>query len=259
MALEEKIRVFVKSALKEHRVSYSELAAALGQSESSVKRLLTKKKISMSDFEGICVFLGLSPADALLSASAGSSELAVLTRSQEEFLCRNPVTDYIFLRLMFGFPVTDVRDELRLSAPEMTKHLMRLERLDLIHTGSGKTVRVKKRGPFRWIEGGPFERKFKVPFFRALSNHLESLLAGGGEEGPPSASELYLSESSYRNLKAEINELIHRYKRISRLEQITFNIRDLAPVGLLLGAAKVNAWKQMLIGNGSRSVDGAGT
>lgn len=244
MAIEEKIRVFLKSTLKERKISYAELAAATASSESSVKRLFTKKKITLSQFEVICNYLGISTLDGLLAAFSGEQELQSLTRAQEEFLVSNPLTDYIYLRLMIGFSPSQIQNELSLTLPQLTKHLVQLDRHGLIRLGYKDQVRVRKRGPFRWIKNGPFELNFRESFFRLLCRRLEKIEQGNGVSF---ASELYLSEASFQNLQKEMEELISKYKRITRLEQLSLPTSKLSPAGLLMGAVKVNAWKELLL------------
>lgn len=246
MSLELNLKNYLKQQLRERGISYRELSRGLEVSESTVKRLFSSKSLSMDEFEKCCQFLGLPISDVLLAASGESAKLAQLSWDQEDFLCQNPVSDYLFLRLMFGFSIEDVQKELHLTPSDLKRALAGLEKHSLLSISKKNKPLIKKRGPFHWIEGGPFERTFKKIFFKTIADHLERSRSDNASLAMASAFELYLCRANFENLKREFTELSTRYKKISRLDQLTFSAMDLVPVSVLLGADEFNAWKSVI-------------
>lgn len=259
MRIEEKIRAQIKSTLRVRRISYAQLADDLDVSESTVKRMLTRSRITINDYERICHALGISLVDVLISAGS-QSELETLTHKQEAFLCDNPITDYIFLRLMFGFSILDCKEELSLDKHEMERHLLKLDSIGLIRYGKGGRVRLIRRGPFRWVRGGPFENKFRVSFFveacRLLTDFIRQPKDPRQRDKLPQAVELYLTDESYQKLTVEIDELILKYQKLTRLEQTSIPVRYLHPVVCVAAAVRENLWRRILIKNEPHSHKG---
>ncbi len=247
MSLEKQIRSFLKQTLRQREITYSELADELKVSEPTVKRLMAGQRISINDLEKICLFLGISPTELLQMANKDNAEFTTLTYEQEEFLCLHPKIDYLFMRITFGFKVDQVAQDLNFSEIETENALCKLEKIGLIKVGKKRNVLIRKRSPFHWIPDGPFEKKYRFSFLRAASLRLEELLFLEKPGSIAEAFELYLCQENQDKLVREIKELISRYKKITKIDQVTTPVNSLRPMTVLLGATQFNTWEKILV------------
>lgn len=247
MVLEAKVRHVLKTILKDRGMSYRDLSVEMRVSESSVKRLMSSRKMSLNELERVCRFLDVPPNEILQLAFEARSELVSLTWEQEDFLCRNPKTDYIFLRLMFGFSPEQIAREMNLPAREFNLRVKSLERNSLVKIRRNGAISALKRGPFSWVPDGPFEKKFKHQFFTFVSGVFARKLQAGDQNCLAHAFELYISEESGRKLVFELNEILLKYKKISKIDQAVLKTESLSPYSVCIAAGKHNSWKGMLL------------
>ncbi len=247
MKLDVKLKKFFKSAFKRNLISYAEVADELNISEPTVKRLMTQSKMSVSQFEDLCNVLGVSPLEVLSSSIEEPSGFTQLSPDQEDFLYTHPKLDYIFLRLMFGFTIEDIISELGLSKREANHALRQLELYKLIKINKNRKVRVLKKGPFKWRENGPFHLHTKIPFFKSLIKYFAKHVENKRPNYFLSGFELYLTDENHKRLQSDIDELIEKYKKATRLDQSIFPISQLKPYSVIIGLDQYNAWKDFLL------------
>src|SRR5579862_930627 len=80
----------VRATLRQRRMTYRELAAAIGVSEPTVKRDLSRGDFSLSRLDRICEALELSLADLAQNQASGTTLLTQLSAQQERALVRDP-------------------------------------------------------------------------------------------------------------------------------------------------------------------------
>src|SRR6185437_10396041 len=80
----------IRSALRQRRMTYRELAAAIGVSEPTVKRDLGRGDFSLARLDRVCDALGLSLADLAQNQAPGAGLLTQLSERQERALVRDP-------------------------------------------------------------------------------------------------------------------------------------------------------------------------
>jgi transcriptional regulator with XRE-family HTH domain len=146
----------LKRALKNKEWNYKKVAAALGMSESSVKRLLSNKRISLDRVEKICDATGISFADVCkLAEWENEDPYLVLSFEQEKILSDNPRLLHYFALLTEGYKPAKIEKDFQIPAAESKKFLFTLDKCNLIELHPKDKVKLYKNGLFRFRREGP--------------------------------------------------------------------------------------------------------
>lgn len=160
MAEVERIVDALKRLLKARGMRYAQLARAIGLSEPSVKRLLSRGRMSLHQLEAICAALEIDFFELARSTRQAEERPRELSLAQEEALATAPRLMILFHLLCQDWSVAEVRREFRLSEPEVGKLLARLDRLKLIELGARNAVRLRVPRDPTWRRNGPVWRRY---------------------------------------------------------------------------------------------------
>jgi transcriptional regulator with XRE-family HTH domain len=146
----------LKRALKNKQWNYKQVADALRMSESSVKRLLSNKKISLDRVEKICEATGISFADVCkLAEWQNEDPYLVLSFEQEKILAENPRLLHYFTLLTEGYQPQKIEKNFQIPQAESKKFLFALDKANLIELHPKDKVKLIKNGLFRFRRDGP--------------------------------------------------------------------------------------------------------
>lgn len=149
----------LKRALKAKNVLYRDLARALDLSESSVKRILSNKSLSLDRLEEICRVADISFSEVVRSANLEEANQAVsLSEEQERALAENPRLLHYFMMLHDGKSPQKIEREYQIESGEAKKMLFTLDRLNLIELHPRDKVKFKRQGFLRFRRDGPIGR-----------------------------------------------------------------------------------------------------
>lgn len=160
----------LKRSLKAKNVLYRDLAKALKLSESSVKRILSNKSLSLERLEEICRVADISFSEVVKSANLEeASQVFTLSDEQEKALAENVRLLHYFMLLHEGKTPQKIEREYQIPATESKKYLFQLDRLNLIELHPRDKVKMKKHGFLRFRRDGPVG---KAMFEQTKSNYL---------------------------------------------------------------------------------------
>lgn len=160
----------LKRSLKAKNVLYRDLAKALGLSESSVKRILSNKSLSLERLEEICRVADISFSDVVKSANLEeASQVFILSDDQEKALAENVRLLHYFMLLQEGKTAAKIEREYQISSSESKKYLFQLDRLNLIELHPRDKVKLKRNGFLRFRRDGPVG---KAMFEQTKSSYL---------------------------------------------------------------------------------------
>jgi len=149
----------LKRALKAKNILYRDLAKPLDLSESSVKRILSSKSLSLERLEEICRIADISFSEVVKSANLEEdSQVVLLSDEQEKALAENARLLHYFMMLHDGKTVQKIEKEYQINRGEAQKFLFQLDRLNLIELHPRDKVRFKKQGFLRFRRDGPVGR-----------------------------------------------------------------------------------------------------
>jgi len=168
----------VKQTLRDRGRTYAELARGLGVSESSVKRLFSKKKLSLQRLEEICAQLDIEISDLLEQVRSSEGRIVELTEAQEQSLVADQHLLLVGLLVLSHWTAAEIVAAYRISEAEVVKLLAQLDRLGIIDLMPGNRIKLRLARNFAWRKRGPLQRFFEASVQKQF---FESSFDGPGE------------------------------------------------------------------------------
>jgi transcriptional regulator with XRE-family HTH domain len=199
----------LKRQLKLQGKTYRDVAATLGLSEPSVKRLFSSGQFSVERLVEVCKLLGFTLAELAQEASAGASRLRTLTAAQEKELVSDPLLLLVAVCALNHWTMKDMLAAYRLSEAECLQRLLRLDRLHVIGLLPGNRIRLNVSRDFDWLVDGPIRQYFRD---QGLVDFLDSRFAQAEEaltfsHGMLTATALDKMHAELRQLRATFAQL----------------------------------------------------
>jgi transcriptional regulator with XRE-family HTH domain len=161
MALSIDLVNALKRGLRARGLTYRDLAARLGLSEAAVKRMFSRRAMTLVRLEQICDVLGMGLAELGAEAGRGQEPMARLDRAQEQALVDDPALMLAMFPAINRWRQEDVLAHFAFTVPQWTALLARLDRMGLIELQPGNRVRPLTARNVRWLADGPMERYFR--------------------------------------------------------------------------------------------------
>jgi transcriptional regulator with XRE-family HTH domain len=201
----------LKRVLKGRNIRYRDIAEQLRVSETTIKRNLAGRGLSLSTLEAVCGIADIRLIDlAEMAARRSSAKARALTPEQEQGLADNLFTAFIFLLLRYDWSSEEIQKEFNLSEPDLILHLRRLEKMRLLDLFPGNRVRVLTVRYPEWLFGGPLRRAMDA----SIRVHFENM----DFHDPHAVWELEtvkLSSGSIAQLRTMITALAHRMRDLA--------------------------------------------
>ncbi|MBX3609505.1 MAG: helix-turn-helix transcriptional regulator [Hydrogenophaga sp.] len=168
----------IKRELKASRMTYADLARAMGMAESSVKRMLAKGDMALSRIDAICRVLKLDFADLARRVADAQPLVVELTPAQERAVVADKKLLLVAICVLSQWTVEQITTTYRLSEAEAIKYLAQLDRIGIIELRPLNRYRLKLAKTFRWRAHGAV-----MNFFRdhALLDYFSGGFDGSGE------------------------------------------------------------------------------
>ena len=145
----------LREKLRAKAVTYAQLAAGIGVSESTVKRMLNAPAdMTLGRLEDITRFLGITFAD-LIQPPATEDELHAMTVEQEEVLARSPHLLNVFYAATTDLTIGQMATYSREGRAQVSGALTRLEAAGLVTTTLGGRVKPNVSTSAGWSGKGP--------------------------------------------------------------------------------------------------------
>lgn len=219
----------LKRSLKAKNVLYKDLAKALKLSESSVKRILASKSLSLERLEAICNATDISFAEVCRAANFEEGTHAwMMNDEQEKALAENPRLLHYYMLLHDGKTPQKVEKEFEISSAEAKKFLFQLDRLNLIELHPRDRVKIKRRGSLRFRREGAVGRVL----FAQTKSHYLNYEFGNIENDFIRFSLLHLSVAALAKFRTKLERLTLEIQEESRFEKDTSG--PLKDIGILL-------------------------
>jgi len=160
MALKSRIVETLKACLRARGMTYGALAAKLGVSEPTVKRMFSRGAFTLERIERILEAIELDLQELARLAREGSGAPAELTQEQEQALARDERLFSVFWLVQNEWSFAGILEAFAISRAELTAAYARLDRLRLIRWGPRERARLLVRRDFRWRDGGPVKKTY---------------------------------------------------------------------------------------------------
>ena len=202
----------LKEVLRRRRISYADVAAALGCSLATVKRTLNRPSIPLGRLFELCDIAGIPFGDLHSMAESRRPQHHVFTEEQDHAIYERPQLLTYLMALASGKTPGGIAKEWDLDGPSTEAYLMALAALGLIERVGRTGARLLAQPPFGF-----------GPSSKVLLARQEAFMQGIMEEvggNPTSEAALFLkavrlSSSDYREMIGALQEVVDRFAVIS--------------------------------------------
>ena len=220
----------LKRELRARNITYAAVAARLGMSEASVKRMFSRKAFTLARLDAICELAGMEFSDLARTLSSQDAVISQLSYEQEKEFVDNHKLMLVALCTLNHWSFQQIVAVYDLDAAECTRLLARLDRLKFIELMPNNRIRLLVSRAFAWIPDGPIQRLFKEQvhgdFFGSRFDGDDELLV---------LNNAALSRSSVSTLLARLRKTAAEFCGM-RSDDASLPLRERAPVTLLLAA-----------------------
>lgn len=164
----------LKRLLKARGIKYSDLATRIQMSEASVKRMFSQKSFTLQRLDEVLVAAGIS-FDELSEALEGPSLITNLTLQQEREIISDPKLLVVAVSAMNGYGFEAIVHEYAMDAAEVTRHLLKLDRIGFLELLPNNRVKLLIARDFHWLADGPIQTWFRS---EAAGDFLNSSFGG---------------------------------------------------------------------------------
>jgi DNA-binding Xre family transcriptional regulator len=150
----------IKQELKSRNKTYADMAGALEMSESSIKRMFSKKEMPLSRIDDVCRFLGTDFADLARKVANALPLMTELTYEQEAAVVKDPLLLLVAICVLSYWEYEQIVQIYQLTEAQCTAKLLALDKLGVIELKPMNRYRLKVAKTFRWRGDGPIRGYF---------------------------------------------------------------------------------------------------
>ena len=150
----------LKSALKSSRMTYANVAAGMGLSESSVKRKFSRHEFSLSEIDRICTLCSMDISDLVKLMEQQHGRLHALTVDQEREIAADIGLLVVTVCVLNRWSFDNIIEFYVFEELELVQMLARLDRLRLIELQPNNRIKLLVAPNFGWLPNGPIEQVF---------------------------------------------------------------------------------------------------
>lgn len=204
------IRV-LRAELRAAGVTYKMLAASIGMSESSVKRMFAHKDMSLSRLAQICKAAGIALEDVLRQAADVTPHSDTLSLAQERSLMADPKLLLVAICCLGHWTLEQIVETYALTEAECILQLVALDKLELIELRPHNRYRLNVSAAFHWRPDGPVQQYFRE---YVVGDYFNGRFDGAGET--LLCVPARLSTASAQQIVQKIQQLV---AELARLQQ----------------------------------------
>jgi hypothetical protein len=212
----------LKSALRRQGLTYLEVGRRLRLSESSVKRMFARKKLSLERLERVCGLMGLEIGDLFELAHQAEKRITELTEEQERELVSDAKMLLAAVLAINHWSADTILETYRISKAELIRTLARLDRMRIIDLMPDNRIKVRLARNFTWRKAGPIQRFFEQGL---QQDFFESSFLGKNElrviiNGSLSRRSIELLQDHMRRLAEEFDSLVGADRHVDHAGRI---------------------------------------
>lgn len=214
MSQAENLIKTLKSAIRQHRKTYADIAESLGLSEVSVKRLFAKKDLPLTRLEQICHSIGMTLSELVELSNRTTPPISQLTPEQEQELAEDHKLLLVTYLVLNRWQFDEITRYYAIERHELVRLLARLERLNILQLLPLNRIRLLTSRNFSWRKNGPIQKIYTEQIQRDFFNSTfedknEILVFLGGA----------LSEKSLAKLNDNIREMVREFDMLAEEDQ----------------------------------------
>lgn len=175
----------LKRSLKAHGKTYADVAAALGLTEASVKRLFSEHSLSLKRLDQICAMMDLEISDLVQQLGEAARPLTRLSERQEREIAGDVMLLLVATCVLSRWSFEEILAEYALEETQLVGYLARLDRLGLIELLPKNRIKRRVAPNFQWLPNGPIQQFYQARvekefFSTRFSRDTERLIVVNG-------------------------------------------------------------------------------
>jgi hypothetical protein len=164
----------LKAALKSSRITYAGVAAAMGLSESSVKRKFSRREFTLAELDLICMLCDMELSGLLQLMENSGKRLQALTQAQEREIADDLGLLVVTVCVLNRWSFENILEFYVFQEHQLVQMLAKLDRLRLIELQPNNRIKLLVAPNFGWLPNGPIQQFFlktiQHDFFAARFN-----------------------------------------------------------------------------------------
>ncbi|VAW84795.1 hypothetical protein MNBD_GAMMA16-1361 [hydrothermal vent metagenome] len=169
----------LKQALKNHRLTYADVAQKLNMSEANIKRMFASKRFTLDRLDDICQLMQMELSDLFQLYDESRQRIPQLTLEQEKELVNDAKLLLVAVSVRNRLKFSDIINSYQISETECIRCLAMLDKLKIIDLLPNNRIKLRIDDDFRWLVDGPIERFFEQ---QIKNQFLQSRFKGEQEE-----------------------------------------------------------------------------
>lgn len=150
----------MKQELKAQDKTYADVADILEMSESSVKRMFSKKEMPLTRVDDICRLLNTDFAELSRRVVHSTPLIAELTYEQEIAISKDPQLMLLAICVLSYWTFEQIVSTYQITDAQTTAGLLHLDKLGVIELKPLNRYRLKVAKTFKWRSDGPIRQFF---------------------------------------------------------------------------------------------------
>ena len=148
----------IKQELKAQDKTYADVAEALEISESSVKRMFSKKEMPLTRVDDICRILNTDFAELSRRVVHSTPLMTELTYEQETAVNKDPKLMLLAICVLSYWTFEQIVSTYQITEAQTTAGLLQLDKLGVIELKPLNRYRLKVAKTFKWRSDGPIRQ-----------------------------------------------------------------------------------------------------
>lgn len=165
----------LKIALKNHHLTYADIAKGLNMSEANIKRLFASNRFTLDRLEDICQLMQMDLIDLFQLYQESRLRITQLTLEQEKELIKDAKLLLVAVSVRNHLTFDEIVDHYEISNTECIGYLAKLDKLLIIDLLPNNRIKLRIDEDFHWIAHGPiegfFQKKIQKQFLNSGFRH----------------------------------------------------------------------------------------
>jgi transcriptional regulator with XRE-family HTH domain len=220
----------LKRELKSRGITYADLAARIGMSEASVKRMFSQRNFTLQRLDDILKATEIELHEITARGHDDASLISELSYAQENDIIGDPTLFLVAVSVLNQLTVAQIVDTYQVTEAEVIRQLTRLDRIGILELLPNNRIKLLVSRTFRWMPNGPIQAHFRE---QAFSDYLESHF--DGEHELMQLVNVMLSKESIAALLARLRQVAKEFSR-QHQEDAKLPFEDRFAISFMLAA-----------------------
>ncbi len=154
----QQVTATLKQLLRQHKITYRDIASHLQMSEANIKRVFANSNFSLVRLEQICQFININLSDLFAISEREQQQLTELSFEQEQELIENPKLLLVAVCVRDAWRFDEIISHYDIDEFECIRLMAKLDKIRLIQLLPNNEYKLLIAQDFRWIKNGPLEQ-----------------------------------------------------------------------------------------------------